>query len=86
MEIKLTYMGTVCKFQDFSITYILREINFEDSESAKSALLTHFEPLNCEFLHYLKAEIYPNYQNSDFSAPKIAKFRSFNTSNFSKRV
>ena len=28
---------TVWKFQDFCITEILREINFEDSRSAKSA-------------------------------------------------
>ena len=29
---------TVWKFQDFSITQILREINFEDSRSAKTAI------------------------------------------------
>ena len=49
------------KFHDFSITQILREINFEDSRSAKSAILTHLEALNFdfyEFLHFLKAEIY----------------------------
>ena len=34
---------TVWKFQDFSVTWILREVNFEDSRSAKSALLTHSE-------------------------------------------
>ena len=44
------------KFHDFSIAQILREINFGDSRSAKSALLTHFEALNIEFLHFLKAE------------------------------
>ena len=52
---------TVWKFQDFSITQILREINFEDSRSAKSAILTHFELLNFDFyelLHILKCEIY----------------------------
>ena len=49
-------------FQDFSITDILREINFKDSRSAKSAILTHLEALNFdlyEFLHFLKAEIDP---------------------------
>ena len=48
-------------FQDFSITDILREINFKDSRSAKSAILTHLEALNFnlyEFLHFLKTEIY----------------------------
>ena len=37
---------TVWKFHDFSITQILREINFEDSRSAKTAILTHLEALN----------------------------------------
>ena len=49
------------KFHDFSITQILREINFEDSNSAKSAILSHLEALNFdfyEFLHFLKASIY----------------------------
>ena len=34
---------TVWKFHDFSITQILREINFGDSRSAKSAILTYLE-------------------------------------------
>ena len=57
------YIGliyTVCKFHDFSITQILREINFRDFRSAKSAIWTHLEALNFdvyEFLHFLKAEI-----------------------------
>ena len=49
------------KFQDFSITEILREINFEDSWSAKSAILTQLEALNFDFydfLHFLKAKIF----------------------------
>ena len=37
------------KFQDFSITHILREINFGDSLSAKLAILTHSEALNFNF-------------------------------------
>ena len=48
------------KFHDFSITQILREINFGDSRSAKSAILTHLEALKfdfLEFLHFMKAEI-----------------------------
>ena len=56
---KKGYMCTVWKFHDFSITQILREINFGDSRSAKSAILTHLEALNFdfyEFLHFLKAE------------------------------
>ena len=41
---------TVWKFHDFSITHILREINFWYSRCAKSAILTHLEALNFDFL------------------------------------
>ena len=52
---------TVWNFHNFSTTQILREINFEDSRIAKSAILTHLEALNFdfyEFLRFFKAEIY----------------------------
>ena len=61
------------KFHDFSITQILREINFKDPRSAKSAIVTHLEALNFnfhEFLHFLKGE---NYQITKFRALKMAK-------------
>ena len=48
---------TVWKFHDFSITHILREINFGDSASTKSDISTHLETLNFDFfafLHFLK--------------------------------
>ena len=64
---------TVRKFHDFSITQISREINFWDSGSAKSAILTQLEALNFdlyEFLHFLKAEIY---QTSKIQNPKNGK-------------
>ena len=54
----------------FSITQILREINFGDSKSAKSAVLTYLEALDLdfyEFLHFLTAEIY---QNNKIQSPK----------------
>jgi len=38
---KKTYECTVWKNHDFSDTKILREINFVDSRSAKSAISTH---------------------------------------------
>ena len=41
---------TVWKFPDVTITQILREINFGDSRSAKSAILKHLEALNFQFL------------------------------------
>ena len=49
------------KLKDFAVTQILREINFEDSWSAKSDILPHLDALNFdiyEFLHFLKAEIH----------------------------
>ena len=33
--------ATVGKFQNFSISQILREINFRESRSAKTVILTH---------------------------------------------
>ena len=41
--------GTVWKFQDLSVTQILREINFWDSKNARLAILTHLEALNFDF-------------------------------------
>ena len=56
----------------FPITQILREINFWDSRSAKSDILTNLEALNCdvnEFLHFLKAEIHQiNYSRAPITA------------------
>ena len=70
-------MNTVQKCHDFSITQILREINFGESASAKSAILKHLEALNFDFnafLHFLKAE---NYQMNKITAPKMAKLTVF---------
>ena len=70
-------MCTVWKFHDFSITQILCEINFRDSRSAKSAIITHLEALNFdfyEFLHFLKGEIDQINKNQK---PKICKKGSF---------
>ena len=60
------------KFHDFSITLILREINFGDSRSAKSTILTHLEALNFDFhaFSHLNAEID---QIKKSRAPEIAK-------------
>ena len=48
------------KFRNFAIFQILREINFGDSRSAKSAIWTHLEALKFafyEFFHFLNVEI-----------------------------
>ena len=50
------------KLQNFSVTPILREIKVSISRVSKYATLTHFEGQNYEFyefLHFLKAKIYP---------------------------
>ena len=75
---------TLWKFHNFSMTQILREINFGDSISAKSVIWAHFEALNFdfyEFLHFLKAEIY---QINKIQNSKNGKSSSFRTSRFSK--
>ena len=54
---------TVWKFHDFSSIHISREIKVVDSWGPKTAILTLLEALNFdfhEFLHFLKAEVYPN--------------------------
>ena len=73
------------KFHDFSITQILREINFEDSRCTKSAILSHLEAQNFdfyEFVHVLKA--LPNQQNSE--PPKMAKEAFLGLLDFPKLV
>ena len=48
------------KCHSYSITQILREINFGDSRSAQSAILTRLEALDFdlyEFWHFMSAEI-----------------------------
>ena len=47
----LTYQPKVWKFHNSSITKILREINFEDSRSEKSAE-THLKALNFDFMDF----------------------------------
>ena len=69
--------GTVWKFHDYCIIQILREIRFEDFQSAKSATLPHLEALQFdyyEFLHFLKAEIY---QMNKFHSHQNGKKRQF---------
>ena len=59
----------VWKFHNFSITQILREINFWDSRSAKSAFLTHSAAMNFdvyELLHFWEAE---NDQSNKIQSP-----------------
>ena len=40
------YLNSVCKFENFPVTQILREINFGDSRSLKTAIFAILEALN----------------------------------------
>ena len=75
-KLQLVTLTIMWKFENLSITQILR-INFRDSTSAKSAILTHSEALNLDFhqlLHFLKAEID---QINKIQSPKNGKNASF---------
>ena len=43
---------TVWKFHDFSLTQILREINFGESTSAESTILPNLESLKSDFMKF----------------------------------
>ena len=69
------------KFQNFSASQTLREINFGDFRSAKSAILRilpHLEVLNFDFyafLHFVKAEIYQsNSHGQELSYKFVSNF------------
>ena len=65
------------KFHKISVIQILREINFGDYRSAKSAILTNLEALNFDFygdFHLVKAEIY---QMNQIQSPKNCKVAIF---------
>ena len=61
------------KFQNSSVTQILRKNKFDESRLQKSVILTRLEALNFdfyEFLYFLKAEIY---QTDRIQSPKICQ-------------
>ena len=67
----------VWKFDNFSISQILREINFEESKSAKSPIVTHLMALNFDlnpYLHFLNAR---TDQINKIKCPKNGKKRHF---------
>ena len=43
------HRSTLWKFHDFSIAQILREIDYENSSGAKSAILKRLEAMNFDF-------------------------------------
>ena len=67
------------KFHNFSSTliHILREINFEDSRSAKYAFLTILETLNFDFWLILAFKSARIHKKSQFRASKCFKMAVF---------
>ena len=82
---QVCWVSTVWKILYFSITYILREINFGDSRSEKCAIFITFRHsefwLLMIFYTFWRLEFT---KLTKFSAPKNAKNSSFKTSRFSK--
>ena len=54
------HVSTVWKFHDFSITQILREINFAYSKIAKSAISSVLEALNLDYGNFCPSNITKN--------------------------
>ena len=86
---------TMWKFQDFSTTQILREINFGHFEAQKTAIWTIWAALDFEFLGTLTLSNVKFFQKSKFEASKIVKTEVFDllksakidfTQNQSRRV
>ena len=72
------------KITEFFVTQILREIKFGESRGSKSAISTHSMDLNfdiCEFLHFLKVQIY---QIDKIQCPQYCQTCYFRNSRFSK--
>ena len=67
------HLNTVWKFRNFSITKILREINFGDSSSANSAILTHLEAPNFDFFNICTFWRVKFTKSTNFREPKTAK-------------
>ena len=65
------------KFQDFSVTQILREINFEESRSYKSAVFAIIEALNFVNLVNYSLQMVQKLQKSKFRVCKCVKMPDF---------
>ena len=71
---------TMWKFQDFSATQILREINFGHFEAPKTAILTIWAPLDFKFLgtsDIFKCEISQKFKIQSLKMFKTAVFDHF---------
>ena len=70
-------LSTVWKFHNFSITQILREINFGDSRSAKSAVFVILESEFSSFGQFQPSKNAKIHKDSKFRTSKFAKMAHF---------
>ena len=80
-DFSVKMLCTVWKFQNSSITQILREINFGITRDAKSVIVTHLEALRFEFfviLHFLKENrnYVPNQHHQEHLKLQKGSFRT----------
>ena len=65
------------KFRDFSVTQILREINFMDSRRAKTAVFDFKGWENCSFGKFQPSKSINIHKKSEFRAYKCVKMTDF---------
>ena len=75
---------TVWKFRDCSISQILREFNFGDSRTAKSAILTLLKALNFDFYDFFYKLLAEIKHMNKIQSPKMANFADLHLLNSSK--
>ena len=68
------------KFQDFSVTQILREIKVGESRSSKTAIFATCKALNfVNLMNFSLQKMKKIHEKSKFSASKYAKMANFET-------
>ena len=75
LDTKLRKEITVCKLQDFSIAQILREINFWDSRSAKTALFDILGAVNfVNLVNFSLQKVQKNHKNQNSDPLNVLKW------------
>ena len=64
------------KFQDLSITQILREINFGESRSSQTAIFATLETLNlANLVNFTLQKVQQSHKNQNSEAPNVLKWQ-----------
>ena len=74
------------KFQNFSTSQFLREINFWDYRSSKNCYFDIFEPLKFDFDNFLQFLSSTNWPKVEFRASESAKMPVFELLESSKLI